>query len=49
MAHQLESGVFEFQKLMGVSNCNVWQFQIENILQKDDLWELVENDAGAYI
>jgi hypothetical protein len=23
----------------------VWQFVIKNILQKDDLWELVENDV----
>jgi hypothetical protein len=45
MAHQLESGVSETQKLVGVSNYNVWQFKIKNILQKDDLWELVENDA----
>ncbi len=30
---------------MGISNYNVWQFVIKNILQKDDLWELVENDV----
>jgi hypothetical protein len=49
MAHQLESGVSETQKLVGVSNYNVWQFKIKNILQKDDMWELVENDVVAFV
>jgi len=49
MAHQLESGVSETQKLVGVSNYNVWQFKIQNILQKDDMWELVENDVVAFV
>ncbi|CAK9869870.1 unnamed protein product [Sphagnum jensenii] len=49
MAHQLESGVSKTQKLVGVSNYNVWQFKIKNILHKDDLWELVENDAIASV
>jgi hypothetical protein len=34
---------------VGISNYNVWQFIIKNILQKDDLWELVENDAVAFV
>jgi hypothetical protein len=34
---------------VGVSNYNVWQFKIKNILQKDDMWELVENDAVAFV
>jgi hypothetical protein len=41
--------VSKTQKLVGVSNYNVWQFIIKNIMQKDDLWELVENDAVASI
>jgi hypothetical protein len=32
MAHQLESEVFKIQKLVGVSNYNVWQFKIKNII-----------------
>jgi len=49
MAHQLVSGVSKTQKLVGVSNYNVSQFKIKNILHKDDLWELVENDAIASV
>ncbi len=26
-----------------------WQFKIKNILHKDDLWELVENDVVAFV
>ncbi len=41
--------MFETQKLVGVSNYNVWQFKIKNILQKDDLWKLVGNDVVAFV
>jgi hypothetical protein len=34
---------------VGVSNYNVWQFIIKNIMQKYYLWELVENDAVVYV
>jgi hypothetical protein len=27
----------------------VWQFIIKIILQKDDLWELVENDVVVFV
>jgi hypothetical protein len=52
MAHQLESGVSETQKLVGVSNYNVWQLKIsyKKMIYGNDVVAFVQiNPKGGLV
>lgn len=36
----------ETTKLVGAANYNVWKFRIRNVLQKEDLWDVVNHDPA---
>ena len=41
----------ETTKLVGAANYSVWKFRIQDVLQKEDLWDVVNHDPtlGAIV